>query len=119
MLEIVVFSLIILVFGVLPSIWYLKRKDKVDENQNPNIIIVILASLLIVANTYFAYIVGQGSIAYVIVYVYVLPIVLVLIFSRNWKSRWNTVFYTSLLIFLSILGNLATAASEVVKQVQT
>lgn len=34
MLEIVILSLFILVFGVFPSIWYLRRKEKkIDDNQ--------------------------------------------------------------------------------------
>jgi len=110
MLEIVVFSLIIVIFGILPSVWYLKRKTKViiDENSNPNKIIVLLALLLIVINTYLAFVLGQDSIMYVLGRVYFLPALLVLFFSHNQKSRWNVIFYTSLFIFFSILGSLVT-----------
>lgn len=119
MQDIIVFSLILLVFGVLPSIWFLKRKEKVDDNRKPNIIIVVLTTLLVLANTFFAYLMGQGSIAYVLGYVFVIPLILILIFGRTRKARWNTAFYTSLVIFLSILGNLITAANEIMKQGHT
>ncbi len=115
MVEIIIFLVIILIFAVLPSLWYLKRKNKVkmDANVKPNIIIIILTSLILIFNTYFAYLIGQGSISYVFGYVFFIPIVLVLIFGDHWRMRWNTLFYSSFVIFLSIVGNLLTIISKV------
>ena len=119
MVDIVVFSLIVLIFGVLPGMWYLRRKEKGVTIRRPNAIIVVLTVLLLSVNTYFAYFLGQGSIAYVLGYVYTIPLLPVLIFGRNGRSRWNTAFYASLVIFLSILANWMTAAGEMVQQGQT
>jgi hypothetical protein len=63
--------------------------------------------LIIAVNTVFAFILGKGSIAYVVGNVYSAPLLVIGFFSiwtnyRNWKSRWNILFYVSL---ISILGN--------------
>lgn len=73
----------------------------------PNLFIVIATVLMIGINTFFAFILGQGSIPYVIGNVYSAPLLVIAFFSiwtnyRNWKSRWNILFYVSL---ISILGN--------------
>jgi len=116
LLEVIIFALIIIILGVLPSIWYLKRKEKPAEvNQKPNIIIVILGSILLIVNTYFTYILNEGSIAYVFGAVYFIPIVLILIFNENWNKRWKIILFTQFIIFLSVLGNLMSVAQEVAK----
>ncbi|UFS63468.1 hypothetical protein LOH54_04890 [Sulfurimonas sp. HSL-3221] len=119
MLEIAIFSLIILVFGALPSLWYLRRRENVDDNPNPHIVIVVLTTLLVLTNTYFAYLMGQGSISYVLGYVFFIPLVVVLVSRNNWRARWNSAFFSSLVIFLSIIVNLITAADETAKQIRT
>ena len=115
MIEIIIFTLIIIVLGVLPSIWYLKRKEKpIEVNSKPNIIIVILGSLLLIVNTYFTYILNEGSIAYVFGAVYFIPMILILIFN-NWNKRWKVILFTQVIIFLSVLGNLMSVVQEVAK----
>ena len=81
-------------------------------------VVVILATLLIISNTYFAYLFGQASIAYVLGYVFLLPAIGIL-FSKNWRARWNAVLFTSFIIFLSVLGQLISIAGEIAKQGQT
>jgi hypothetical protein len=86
--------------------------DAIDTQEKqpvlkPNIFIVIVTILIVAINTLFAYILGKGSIAYVIGNVYSAPLLVIGFFSiwknyRNWKSRWNILFYVSL---ISILGN--------------
>ncbi|WP_345971114.1 hypothetical protein WCX72_04625 [Sulfurimonas sp. HSL1-6] len=119
MLEIAIFSLIILVFGVLPSLWYLRRRENVDDNPNPHIVIVVLTTLLVLANTYYAYLMGQGSISYVLGYVFFIPLVVVLVSGSNRRRRWNGAFVSSLVIFLSIMVNLVTRADEAARQINT
>jgi hypothetical protein len=88
----------------------LRKEMDVKENKTilkPNIIIVITTILIIAINTVFAFILGKGSIAYVIGNIYFPLLLVVGFFSiwtnyRNWKSRWNILFYVSL---ISILGN--------------
>ena len=96
----------------------LEKEMEIQENKTilkPNIIIVIATILIIAINTVFAFILGKGSIAYVIGNIYFPPLVVIGFFSiwtnyRNWKSRWNIVFYVSL---ISILGNFSRLAQVI------
>ena len=111
MLEIIVFIVFILIFAVLPSIWYLKRKEKIDLDHNPSLIFVILTITLLLFNTYLSYIAGARTIPYILGQVYFIPLLLIGIFSifkdsRNWKSRFRITFYTSLILFVGLFGNL-------------
>ena len=121
MLEIVIFSLIVLIFGILPGIWYFKRDKSLDKNKNKNkkinLFFVVLSIPLIIINSYVAFLVGKGSIEYIVGYVFFIPVVIILLFSlgkdgRNWRTRWNIIFYTSLVTCISSLGNLLSVPAQ-------
>ena len=92
MLEIVIFSLIVLIFGILPGIWYFKRDKSLDKNKNKktNLFFVVLSIPLIIINSYVAFLVGKGSIEYIVVYVFFVPIVIILRnYSPTQKPKLN------------------------------
>ncbi len=72
--------------------------------------------LIVLINSYLSYIIGKGSIAYVLGSVFVLPLILMGVFalfksSRNIRSMFKIMFFTSLIIFLSLIGNLLAIVS--------
>lgn len=118
-LNILIFLLIISVFGVLPSIWYLKRKKKevTTHSENPSIWFMILTFLLFCLNIYLSSLVTEGSISYSLGQVLLFPLFMVGIFSffkesRNWRSRVKIFFYTSLVVLFSLFGNLINYTKE-------
>lgn len=120
MLEIGVFLVIIIVFGIIPMIIYSKQEDKVTENSKPNTIFAIITILIILINLYLAFIISQGSIGFILGKVFALPLIIIGLFSfskksRNWKSRFNILFYTGLIILISSFGSLIQSASEITR----
>ncbi len=118
MLEVGIFLLIVIVFGIIPMIIYSKQENKVTENSKPNTIFAIITILIIFINIYFAFIIGQGSIWFMLGKVFALPLIIIGLFSfskksRNWKSRFNILFYTGLVILIGSLGSLVQSSSEV------
>jgi NADH:ubiquinone oxidoreductase subunit 6 (subunit J) len=118
MLEVGIFLLIVIVFGIIPMVIYSKQENKVTENSKPNTIFAVITILIILINIYLAFIISQGSIAFILGKVFVLPLIIIGLFSfskksRNWKSRFNILFYTGLVILIGSLGSLIQSASEV------
>ena len=116
-LNILIFLLIIGVFGVLPSVWYLKRKEKVDDNKNPSIWFLVSTLLLFCLNVFLSSIIAEGSISFILGQTLLFPLLIVGIFSlfkesRNWKSRVKAFFYTSLIVSFSLFGNLINYVKE-------
>ena len=118
-LNILIFLLIVGVFGVLPSIWYLKRKEKEEasDNKNPSLLLVILTLLLLCLNIFLSFIIAKGSIGFVLGQVLFFPLLIVGIFSlfkesRNWKSRVKVFYYTSWIVLFSLFGNLINYVKE-------
>lgn len=111
MLEISIFLVIIIIFGIVPMMIYSKQEKEVTENSKPNIIFAIITILIIFINIYLSFIISQGSIGFIIGKVFALPIIIVGFFSfskksRNWKSRFNILFYTGLIILIGSLGQI-------------
>ncbi|WP_324170673.1 hypothetical protein [Sulfurimonas sp.] len=111
MLEISIFLVIVIVFGIIPMIIYSKQEKKVTENSKPNSIFAIITMLIIFVNLYFAFIVSQASIGFILGKVFALPLIIIGLFSlskksRNWKSIFNILFYTGLIILIGSLGNI-------------
>ena len=118
MLEIFIFLIIIIIFGVVPMIIYLKQENKISKYSKFYVIFVIITMLIIFINIYLAIVMSQGSIGIVLGKVFFLPSIIIGLFSlskksRNWKSRFNILFYTGLIILISLLGNLVQSVSEV------
>lgn len=118
MLEVGIFLAIVIVFGIIPMIIYSKQENKVTEDSKPNIIFAIITILIIFVNIYLAFAIGQGSIGFILGKVFALPLIIIGLFSlsqksRNWKSRFNILFYTGLIILIGTLGSLAQSTSEV------
>ena len=83
--------------------------------KKPSKIVIIISVLLIIINSYLAYIMGGGNIGYVIGFVFTLPLVIIAISSifkvfRNWNSRWIIILNTMLVILLAAFGNLLPSA---------
>jgi hypothetical protein len=111
MLEIIIFLVIVIVFGIIPMIIYSKQENKVTEDSKPHIIFSVITILIILINIYFAFVIDQGSISFMLGKVFFLPLVIIGLFSlskksRNWKSRFNILFYTGLIILIASLGTL-------------
>ena len=88
--------------------------DKTIEKK-PSKIVIIISVILIIINSYFAYIMSGGEIGYIIGFVFTLPLVILAISSifkayRNWNSRWIIVLNTMLVTLLATFGNLLPAA---------
>jgi uncharacterized membrane protein len=118
MLEVGIFLLIIIVFGIIPMVIYSKQENKVTESTTPNTVFAVITILIILINLYLAFIISQGSIGFIIGKVFALPIIIIGLFSfskksRNWKSRFNILFYTGLIILISSLGSLIQSASKI------
>jgi len=82
---------------IIPMVIYSKQENKVTENSKPN--------------TIFAIIISQGSIAFILGKVFALPLIVIGLFpfskkSRNWKSRFNILFYTGLVILIGSPGKI-------------
>lgn len=115
-MDILIFSLFIVIFGVLPGIWFFRRKEK-NLSTKPSVVLIILTILVLSINTYLSYILGKASISYIIGNVYILPIIMITIFmifksSRNTASIFRITFFTSLLVFVGQLGNILSALSS-------
>ncbi|MDD2452136.1 hypothetical protein [Sulfurovum sp.] len=83
----------------------------------PSKIVIIISVILMVINSYFAYLLGGGSIGYVAGFVFALPLLIIAISSifkvyRNWRSRWFIIFNTMLVTSLAIFGNLLSMADK-------
>jgi len=110
--NILVFLLIIGVFGILPSIWYLKQKSKkVNCYKKPSLWFIILTILLFCLNLFLSSIMTDNSISFILGKVLFFPLIFVGIFSiskesRNWNSRVKIFFFISVLVLFSLIGNL-------------
>jgi NADH:ubiquinone oxidoreductase subunit 6 (subunit J) len=118
MLEVGIFLAIVIVFGIIPMVIYSKQEKEVTENAKPNTIFAIITILIILINIYLAFIISHGSIGFILGKVFALPLIFIGLFSfskksRNWKSRFNILFYTGLIILIGSLGSLVQSASEV------
>jgi len=116
MIEVIVFLLIVIVFGVLPMIIYMKQEKNTTEHSKPNVIFAIITILIILLNTFLAFSITGASIAYIVGKIYFFPLAFIGIFSlskkyRNWKSRFNVLFYTSLIVLIGLLGSILNHAS--------
>ena len=83
--------------------------------KKPNKIVVVISIILIIINSYLAYIIGEGRIGFVLGYVLALPLTIIAISSifkvyRNWKSRWIIILNTMLVTLLASFGNFLPAA---------
>jgi len=113
MLEVLVFLIIIVVFGVLPAIWFLNKKEKPLNDSKPNIIFVILTLSLVFINSIVCYVAVKSSIAYVLGMVYTLPLMFIAVSSlfknsRNWRSRVKVIFYSSIWVSLALFGSVVS-----------
>ena len=118
MLEVGIFLVIVIVFGIIPMVIYSKQEKEVTENSKPNIVFAVITILIIFINIYLAFIVDQGSIGFILGKVFAWPLIIIGLFSfskksRNWKSRFNILFYTGLVILISSLGSLIQSVSVV------
>ena len=85
--------------------------------KRPSKTVIFISVILMIINSYFAYILGGGSIGYVIGFVFTWPLIIIAISSifkvyRNWKSRWTIVLSTMLVTFLATFGNLLSMAEK-------
>jgi len=79
--------------------------------RKPSKVVIIASVILMMINSYFAYILGGGSIGYIIGFVYTLPLVVIVISSifqtfRSWKLRWIIILNTMLVVLLATFGSL-------------
>jgi len=77
-------------------------------NTKPSKIVIVISIILILINSF---ILGGGSITYLLGNVFLLPLVVIAISSffkvyRNWRSRWIIILNTMLIVLLSLFGNL-------------
>ena len=107
-----VFLLIIAVFGILPSIWYLKRKTKnAGINKKPSLWFIIVTLLLFCLNLFLSSIIEEWSISFILGKVLFFPLIIIGILSiskesRNWNSRVKIFFFVSIVVLFSLIGNL-------------
>jgi NADH:ubiquinone oxidoreductase subunit 6 (subunit J) len=118
MIEVIIFLAIVVVFGIIPMIIYSKQESEVTETSKPNKIFAVITILIISINTYLAFIMSQGSIGFILGKVFFLPLLIIGLFSlskksRNWRSRFNILFYTGLIILISSFGSLIQTVSNV------
>jgi len=118
-LNILIFLIIVGVFGVLPSIWYLKRKEKkqASDNKKPSLLLIISTLLLFSLNLFLSSIIAKSSIGFILGQVLFFPLFIVGIFSlfkesRNWKSRVKVFYFTSWIVLFSLFGNLINHVKE-------
>jgi hypothetical protein len=116
MIEVIIFLLIVIVFGVLPMMIYSKQENNTTEHSKPNIIFAIITIMIVLLNTFLSFSITGASIAYIFGKVYFLPLAFIVIFSlskkyRNWKSRFNVLFYTSLIVLIGLVGSIFNRAS--------
>jgi len=80
-------------------------------NTKPSKIVIVISIILILINSFISFILGGGSITYLLGNVFLLPLVVIAISSffkvyRNWRSRWIIILNTMLIVLLSLFGNL-------------
>ena len=85
------------------------------REENPNKIVIAISIVLMIINSYFAYIIGGGKIVFVLGYILTLPLIVIAISSifkvyRNWKSRWIIILNTMLVTLVASFGNFLPAA---------
>jgi len=108
MSEILIFITFIILFGILPSIWYLKQKNKPNDGQLYFLHIIDILIITLV-NTFIVFISTANSISSTLLIVYILPIITLLSYSYFTKSndfRTNIKvirFISYLILFFSII----------------
>ena len=107
MFEIIVFSLFIFIFGILPSIWYLTQKKKKNDG-NLYILDGINTTFVLIINTFLVYLL-TSNILYTISFVYLIPLLIFVIKIKlnptvTLRGKINIVYYSSyLILFLAII----------------
>lgn len=109
MFDIFIFILIVFILGIIPSYFYLKKKEKPNDGK-PNYFMLISSITMLGISTFFSFAISQGSVGYIIGNVYIIPILMLGIFSlfknsRNWKSRTRVIFYSSIFVLIASFGN--------------
>jgi hypothetical protein len=85
--------------------------------RKPSKVVILASVILMMINSYFAYILGGGSIGYIIGFVYTMPLAIIVMSSifqtfRNWRSRWIIILNTMLVTLLATFGNLLSMVEK-------
>jgi hypothetical protein len=86
-------------------------------NTKPSKIVIFISIILILVNSFISFVLGGGSVAYLLGNVFLLPLVVIVISSlfkvyRNWRSRWLIILNTMLIVLLSLFGNFISNISH-------